>query len=272
MPRDSIVWRFTMSMKTLFSTLTAALAFVAVPPAAAADGLDEIIQAGVVKIAVPADFPPFGSVGKDKQLEGYDIDVARLLAKDLGVKLELVPVSSANRVPYLQVGKVDLVISSLGVSPERARAIGFSRAYAPFYSGVFGSPKLALRSPADLGGKTIGVTKGTLEDQELAKIAPKGAGIGQRDDDKPAIHALRSGQVDRTATGNVVAAAIARETPGKAERKFVMRNSPAHVGARRDDLELIAWVNAFIYSKKLSGELDALAQKWFGEALPEFPA
>jgi polar amino acid transport system substrate-binding protein len=259
-----------MSMKTLFSTLSAALAIVAALPAAA-DGLDDIIQTGVVKIAVPADFPPFGSVGKDRQLEGYDIDVARLLAKDLGVRLELVPVSSANRVPYLQVGKVDLVISSLGVSPERARAIGFSRAYAPFYSGVFGSPSVAVRSPADLGGKTIAVTKGTLEDQELAKIAPPTARIRQLDDNTAAIAALLSGQVDLIATGNVVAAAVARDNPGKLERKFVIRNSPAHIGVRRDDLELAAWVNAFIYYRRLSGELDALARKWFGEPLPEFP-
>ena len=188
------------------------------------------------------------------------------------MKLELVPVSSANRVPYLQVGKVDLVISSLGVNPERARAIGFSRAYAPFYSGVFGGPNVAVRSPADLGGKTIAVTKGTLEDQELAKIVPATAKVRQLDDNAATIAALLSGQVDLIATGNVVAAAVARDNPGKVERKFVIRNSPAHIGVRRDDLELIAWVNAFIYYRRLSGELDALARKWFGEPLPEFPA
>jgi polar amino acid transport system substrate-binding protein len=261
-----------MSLKTLIGILAAALGLAAGFPPAVAGGLDDVIQAGVVKVAVPSDFPPFGSIGKDRQLEGYDIDVARLLARDLGVKLELVPVSSANRITYLQLGRVDLVISSLGVNPERARAIGFSRAYAPFYLGVFGDAKAAVRSPADLAGKTIGVTKGTLEDQELAKIAPKGAVIRQLDDNKATIAALLSGQVELIATGNVVAAAIARENPGKAERKFVIRNSPAHVGVRRDDLELVAWVNAFIYSKRLSGELDALAQKWFGEPLPEFPA
>ena len=261
-----------MSLKTLIGIFATALGLAAGSLPAAAGGLDDVIQAGVVKVAVPSDFPPFGSIGKDRQLEGYDIDVARLLARDLGVKLELVPVSSANRITYLQLGRVDLVISSLGVNPERARAIGFSRAYAPFYSGVFGDPKVAVRSPADLVGRTIGVTKGTLEDQELAKIAPKGAVIRQLDDNKATIAALLSGQVELIATGNVVAAAIARENPGKAERKFVIRNSPAHVGVRRDDLELVAWVNAFIYSKRLSGELDALAQKWFGEPLPEFPA
>jgi polar amino acid transport system substrate-binding protein len=61
-----------------------------------------------------------------------------LIAKDLGVKLEVLPVSSANRIPYLQTKKADLVISSLGKNPEREKVIDFTAAYAPFFSGVFG--------------------------------------------------------------------------------------------------------------------------------------
>jgi polar amino acid transport system substrate-binding protein len=106
--------------------------------AAQADALDDVMKAKVLKVAVPQDFPPFGSVGPDMQPRGYDIDTAALIAKELGVKLELVPVSSANRLPYLQTKKVDLVISSLGKNPDREKAIDFTVAYAPFYSGVFG--------------------------------------------------------------------------------------------------------------------------------------
>ena len=64
---------------------------------AVADELEDILQAGVIRIGVPQDLPPFGSVTSSGQLEGYDVDVARLVAKDLGVKLELVPVASVNR-------------------------------------------------------------------------------------------------------------------------------------------------------------------------------
>ena len=71
--------------------------FVAFSSAAAADELDDIMKAGVIKIAVPQDFPPFGSVGKDLAPEGYDVDVARLVAKELGVKIEIVPVTTAFR-------------------------------------------------------------------------------------------------------------------------------------------------------------------------------
>ncbi len=97
------------------------------------------MASGTLKVAVPQDFPPFGSVGADMAPVGYDIDVATLIAEKLGVKLELVPVTSANRIPYLQTKKVDLVISSLGKNPDREKVIDFTAAYAPFFNGVFGA-------------------------------------------------------------------------------------------------------------------------------------
>ena len=86
---------------------------LAAPQIAAADALAEIEKSGTIRVAVPQDFPPFGSVGPDMTPQGYDIDVAKLIAEKIGVELELVPVTSANRIPYLQTQKVDLVISSL---------------------------------------------------------------------------------------------------------------------------------------------------------------
>src|SRR5437773_8913645 len=181
-----------MFLQRYLTLIIVTLSLLAAPSSAIADELEDILQAGVIRIGVPQDLPPFGSVSSSGQLEGYDVDVARLVAKDLGVKLELVPVSSVNRIPYLQTGKVDLVISSLGVTPDRAKAIAFSNAYAPFFSGVFGDPKVQVRSTADLAGKTVGVTRGTIEDADLAKIAPKDAGVRRFEDNNAIIGALLS--------------------------------------------------------------------------------
>ena len=94
--------------------------------------LSDILKKGEVKIAVPEAFPPFGAVGKSGEHEGYDVDVAKLIAKDLGVKLKIVPVVSKQRIPFLETDKVDLVISTMGANPKRAKSINFSSAYAPF--------------------------------------------------------------------------------------------------------------------------------------------
>ncbi|MFX7125243.1 transporter substrate-binding domain-containing protein, partial [Acinetobacter baumannii] len=82
----------------------------------------------------------------------------------MGAKVELVPVTSTNRIPYLTTGKVDLVISSLGKNAEREKVIDFSTAYAPFYNGIFGPDDIKAEKPEDLEGKTVGVTRGSVED------------------------------------------------------------------------------------------------------------
>ncbi|HSF47939.1 MAG TPA: transporter substrate-binding domain-containing protein [Burkholderiales bacterium] len=235
--------------------------------------LDEILYGGVIKIAVSKDFPPFGSTGSGGNLEGYDVDVANLIAKELGVKLELVPVASNDRLSLLLTKRVHLVVAGLGVSAERAKAIAFSSPYAPFFSTIAGAANIKAKSLADLQGKKIAVTRDTLEDRELSRSAPKGVEIVRFPDNQATIQAFLSGQTDVIATGNVVAAAIAKSNPDKKiESKFVIRQSPASIGVRRGDSELLHWVNVFVYDKKLSGELDRLAQKWFGEPLPPMPA
>jgi polar amino acid transport system substrate-binding protein len=78
--------------------------------------------------------------------------------------------------------------------------------------------------------------------------------------------------VQLIATGSVVAATLAQKNPGKVEKKLVMRDSPAHIGVRRGEPDVVAWLNVFIYyHRKPGGELDALARKWFGEPLPIDP-
>ncbi|HWX00761.1 MAG TPA: transporter substrate-binding domain-containing protein [Collimonas sp.] len=236
---------------------------------ARADALADIVKSGVLKVAVPQDFPPFGSVTSDLKPQGLDIDVATLIAKKMGVKIELVPVTSANRVPYLQTKKVDLIISSLGKNPEREKVIDFSEAYAPFYNGVFGGADQHVKSAADLAGKTVGVTRGAVEDLELSKIAPASATIKRYEDNNGTISAFLSGQVQLVATGNVVAAAIiAKNPPKKPETKFLIKNSPCSIGLNKDEKNLLDKVNAILAATKKDGELNAISVKWLGMPLP----
>ncbi|MEM4986364.1 transporter substrate-binding domain-containing protein [Collimonas sp. H4R21] len=236
---------------------------------ARADALEDIVKSGVLRVAVPQDFPPFGSVTSDLKPQGLDIDVATLIAKKMGVKIELIPVTSANRVPYLQTKKVDLIISSLGKNPEREKVIAFSDAYAPFYNGVFGGADQKVSSAADLAGKTVGVTRGAVEDLELTKIAPASATIKRYEDNNGTISAFLSGQVQLVATGNVVAAAIiAKHPPKKPETKFLIKNSPCSIGLNKDEPKLLDKVNAILAQTKKDGELNALSVKWLGLPLP----
>ncbi len=236
---------------------------------AQADQLESVQQKGVLKVAVPQDFPPFGSVGTDLKPHGYDIDMAAYLAQKLDVKLELVPVTSANRIPYLQTGKVDLVISSMGKNAEREKVIDFSAAYAPFYLGVFGSSDETVTSAQDLSGKTIGVTRGSVEDLELSKIAPSDATIKRFEDNNATLSSFLSGQVSLIATGNLVVTEIATRYPAKApQTKFLLKNSPCYVGVMKGEDALLKEVNRLITEAKQDGVLEGFSQKWLKAPFP----
>jgi polar amino acid transport system substrate-binding protein len=255
--------------RTFAALATAAAVFsIALSPNAHADALDTIAKSGVLRVAVPEDYPPFGSVGADMKPQGYDVDMAALLAKALGAKVQLVPVNSANRIPYLTTNKVDLVISSLGKTPEREKVIDFSQAYAPYYQGVFGPADVKVASPADLTGKTVGATRGALEEIALTQMAPN-ATIKRFEDNNATIAAFLSGQVQLIAAGNLVAAAIiAKHPPRQPEPKFVIKDSPCYVGLNKNETRLLEKVNAAIAQARHDGQLDAMSKKWFGQPLP----
>jgi len=251
-----------------FLTATAVAASL-VSTAAQADVLESVQKAGVLKVAVPQDFPPFGSVGSDLKPQGYDIDMAELIGKKLGVKVELIPVTSTNRIPYLTTGKADLVISSLGKNPDRAKVIDFSDAYAPFFNGVFGPKDMKVAKPEDLSGKVVGVTRGSVEDLELTKIAPKDVTIKRFEDNNGTISAYLTGQVQLVATGNVVAAAVNKMTDLRSlASKFLIKNSPCYVGVNKGEGALMAKVNSIIADAKADGSLEAISQKWLQQPLP----
>ncbi|KRB85184.1 transporter substrate-binding domain-containing protein [Noviherbaspirillum sp. Root189] len=257
-----------MNRRTVLSTLIVSVIALA-STIAHADVLDDVIKNKTLRVAVPQDFPPFGSVGVDLKPVGYDIDVAKLIASQLGVVVEIVPVTSANRIPYLSTKKVDLVISSLGKNAEREKVIDFSDAYAPFFNGVFGLANQKVTKVDDLVGKTVGVTRGAIEDLELTKIAPTGVTIKRFEDNNTTISAFLAGQVPLVATGNVVAASISEKQPNKKpEVKFLIKNSPCHIGLNKNETRLLERVNIIIAKAKKDGSLNRIADKWLKAPLP----
>ena len=113
-------------LKKWIRNLAAALLSLGLVNTAMADRLQDILTAGVVRIGVPLDVPPFGSQNANREAEGFDVDMANMVAKALGVKLELTQITGANRLPFLLTDKVDIVISVMGLTPERPKQIMFS--------------------------------------------------------------------------------------------------------------------------------------------------
>jgi polar amino acid transport system substrate-binding protein len=234
--------------------------------------MDDIIKAKVLKVAVQTDSAPYGFVGTDLKPIGLDIDMAYLIGKKMGVPVELVPVVSASRIPSLQTKKADLVIATLGKNAEREKVIDFSSAYSPFFQAVFGPKGVSVKSFADLAGKTVGVTRGAMEDQELAKVAPATTDTKRFEDNNATIAAFVSGQVQFAALGASVAGNMMAKNPQLAtEYKLLLKESPNFIGIAKGEDALKAKVNEIIAEAKKSGELDAMAKKWLGRPLGDLP-
>jgi polar amino acid transport system substrate-binding protein len=262
----------------LFRTLVLAAATAALTtafataPAFAQTALDDVLAKKSINIAIPTDFPPYGFVGTDLKPQGLDIDMALFIAAKLGVKVELVPVTSANRIAYLQTKKAELVISTLGKNAEREKVIDFTAAYSPFFQAVFAAKTLPLKSFADLAGKTVGVTRGAIEDMELTKLAPAGADVKRFEDNNATVSAFVSGQVQVIATGASVAGNMMFRNPKlDAEYKLLIKDSPNFIGVAKGEDKLRLKVNEIIAAGKAAGDIDTMAKKWLGRPAGELP-
>lgn len=262
-----------MSFRRILTATFAAVAALTLSMIAArADTLDDIIKRGTIRIAIDLTAPPFGFQNKEMQPDGADVETAKLLADQLGVKLEVVPSTSANRIAYLQSSRVDLTMSTLAISPERAKAIKFSSPYS-FIRGVILGPKSSvIKSYEDLGGKKISVARGTTNEADTAARMPKNAELIRFDDEAGAMNALASGQVDAYAVGEPLGNPLIAKFPDKGiETKIVLRINYLAVGMRRDSSGLLQWVNTFVMFNQANGELSRIYKKHVGVDLPPLP-
>ncbi|HZF84829.1 MAG TPA: transporter substrate-binding domain-containing protein [Burkholderiaceae bacterium] len=260
-------------MSPLRRTLICAACVLTSVGAIAQTALDDITKAGVIRVAVPTDYPPYGFVGVDMKPLGLDVDMANYIAAKLGVRAELVPVTSTNRVPYLQTRKVDIVVSTLARNAEREKVVDFTTAaYSPFISGVYGPKSVTIKGFADLQGKVVGVTRGTIEDQELTKAVPNGTNLLRFEDHAATIAALSSGQVMAVGSSQPAVSRLMQTQPQLGlEYKLMLSQSPNFIGITKGEEKLRARINDIVVEARKSGDADRLSNKWLGRPTGDIP-
>jgi polar amino acid transport system substrate-binding protein len=264
---------FEALRELLSACILACVAAIYVPAPASAQTIDDIIKRGKIIVGVNTTTPIFGLMGQDGQPEGYDPDVARLIGKYLGVQVEFVPVTGANRIPYLLTGRVDVLICLFGITAERAQQVWYSIPYAMDAATLVAPSALKVKTVADLKGLRVGVPRGAMQDLVLTPLAEaNGLNIMRFDDEATELQALISGQIDIGGTGLLVNRRLNDSAPGKDyEVKIVLRPLHFGIGVRRGQTDLLQWLNTFIYTIKNNGELDAISRKWRQMPLEELP-
>lgn len=256
--------------RTFVAIAVAAAAMIGLSHVANADALDDIKKAGKIRIAIDLGVPPYGMTDAQMQPTGLDVDAAKALAKDWGLQFELVPTTGASRIPSLQTGKADLVISSLSYTAERAKVIDFSLAYAVLRTVIAAPKSVNVKSLAELDGKTVGTVRGTTHDTQLTKEGPKGMKLVRYEDDATEGQAFLSGQVDIFSTAEMLVPQLDKKNPARqVEVKFILDSFKLCVGVKKGEDRLLAEVNKWVLANIKNGTLNGLNKKYFGSDLPE---
>ena len=248
--------------------LAAALAL----PVTAADLLATVKARGTLKVALEGTYPPFNYKEKNGELAGYDVDVAKLLASKLGLKVEFVSSEWASILAGLAASKYDVIISQVGINPKREQAFDFSQPY------IYSMPQLIVRNNetasykalTDLKGKKLGVGQGRVYEQQ-AKAVP-GIDVRSYAAAPDTMADLASGRIDAALNDSLMSAYLlkisrlpikAGAQVGAVERMGIpfKKGNPAFKQA----------LNKALGDAAADGSLKAISVKWFGVDVSKAP-
>lgn len=257
--------KYAKSIALLAGVVTALI----VQPASA-NALQDIQQRGELRVATDMSLPPSGMLDASMKPVGSDVETAELLAKDWGLKLKFIETTGPTRIPNLQTGKADIVISTLSVTPQRAQVIDFTRAYAGLRSVIAAPAATKVSDWADLKGHAITVTRGTTQDSMLSQDAmKKGYSIQRYDDDATLVTAAVSGQAYAVATSATLVNQIKKQNPKLSfEPKLTLTVFDLAIGVKKGEPELKEKLNEWIVTNLKNGKLNAIYEKYHGEAIP----
>ncbi|WP_061938369.1 transporter substrate-binding domain-containing protein [Aureimonas sp. AU22] len=246
-------------------------AAIAVSTAASAQSIADITGKGRISIGVLTGIPPYDTTDASGKTDGFLVDLAKDVAKNLGVEVDVVPVNNASRAAALESGRVDMLIAHMTATPERAKTFLMTNPYGAYEMRFVAAKDLPLTSLEGLAGKRVSVPRGSTQDVAVSGYGVEGLEVVRFDDDALAMQALVSGQVDATAAVATVANdIIAKRNLSNLEVKndvpiFTLYWSMA---VRKDAQELHQWLNNFIYYSEVTGRLGQLHEKWVGVPIP----
>ena len=222
---------------------------------------------GEITIGVKFDVPPFGR--KDPQsgdVEGFDIDLAKAIADELGAKPRYIEALSDNRVAFLKDGTADLILSTMTINKERDEEIDFSEPYFVAKGRILVKKSdESIKSVEDLAGKTVCTALGSTYEETLKKQAPK-AKLKLVDGYSECLELIQNGGADAVSTDDVILTGmIIQDDSLKLVEEEELTTEPYGAGIKQGDKEFKAFVDDVIAKYKSDGRWAAAYQKWVGQ-------
>ena len=228
--------------------------------------MGKIQAAGEIKIGVKYDVPPFGFKNpQTDEIEGFDVDFGQAVADKLGVKANFIEAISDNRIPFLQDGTVDLVLSTMTINAERAQEIGFSEPYYIARGRILVPQDSDIAGIDDLAGKKVCTALGSTYEATLKEQAPD-ADLRLVDSYSECLELVQNGAVDAVSTDDVILTGmIIQDDTLKLTEDEPLTTEPYGAGLPKDDAEFKEFVDGVLEEYKSGGGWGEAYEKWVGQ-------
>ncbi|BDG46602.1 transporter substrate-binding domain-containing protein [Parageobacillus sp. KH3-4] len=260
-------------MKKLVSLFVSSILLIGLLSACGAGGEEKNgsgAQKKVLKMGTSADYAPFEYIdtAKGNEIIGFDVDLAKMITKELGYEFEIVDMDFTGLIPALQSGKVDFVLAGMTPTKDRKKNVDFSDVYYVSRNMIVSKKGSGIKKVEDLKGKTVGVQTGSIQEGEAKKIAKTvDMKIESRNHIPELIQEIQAGRFDAAIIEDTVAKGYLQTSNGKLEGYTIPTNEQEAGSAiafpkgskLRDEF------NKVLREKIKNGEVDKLIKKWFDQ-------
>jgi glutamate transport system substrate-binding protein len=225
----------------------------------------ELQKKGEIRIGVKYDVPPFGFKNPNSgAIEGFDIDFGKAVADKLGAEPKFVEAISDNRIPFIQDGTVDLVLSTMTINEERAQEIGFTDPYFIAHGRILTKKGSDIKGVDDLAGKRVCTALGSTYEETLKTQAPK-ADLKLVDTYSECLELIQNGAVDAISTDDVILTGMIIQDDGlQLVGGDELTVEPYGGGFKMGDAKFAEFLNGVLEEYKSDGRWQTAYDKWLG--------
>src|SRR5687768_536359 len=230
----------------------------------------QIQEKGEITIGVKYDVPPFGFQNpQNDTIEGFDVDLGKAVAEELGVEPKFIEAISDNRIPFLQDGTADLILSTMTINAERTMEIDFSDPYYIATGRILTKTDSPIQGLEDLAGRKVCTVLGSTYEETLKEQAPE-ADLRLVDTYSECLELIQNGAVDAVSTDDVILTGmIIQDDTLKLTEDEPLTTEPYGAGLPLDDAEFKEFVDGVLEEYKSGGGWAEAYEKWVGQYTDE---
>jgi glutamate transport system substrate-binding protein len=231
--------------------------------------LGKIQKAGEITIGVKFDVPPFGFKNpQTNEVEGFDVDMGKFIAEDLGVEPKFIEAISDNRIPFLERGTVDLILSTMTINAERDMEIDFSEPYYIAQGRILVPKGSDIKGLEDLGGKGVCTALGSTYEETIRTEAPD-ADLKLVDTYSECLELLQNEAIDAISTDDVILTGMIIQDDSLEMVGDQLTTEPYGVGIKEGDKQLKGFVDDVLKKAEDDGRWEETYQKWVGRHIDQ---